>query len=235
MVIALTTLFRPLVTIAQNGSPEKWKVKMSLGISIDKGNSDTMDINSDLKCARETKKRIWEVLGDIDYGKSSEKTETQDAEISLDYKRKFNLNYLKIKTELFHDRIANTDARTTTSVAPGRFFAKSEKATFNIDAGPAYVGESRTNGDREEFMGISAYENLEYSFSDSFRCLQYLKYMHNIKDGDHYLLETKVSVENDINTHFSLRISLKNSYDNRPPADTKKNDTKFTTSLVYKM
>jgi putative salt-induced outer membrane protein YdiY len=237
-VAAATTATEP----EREAIPEKspWSGSAALGLTLTKGNSDTVLVTLGADARGEWQKDIWSLGGSLTYGEQdvSGKSETtaQNAGGFIQYQRLINERLFgSIREEAFHDKIADVDYRVITSPAIGYFFIKREQTRLSGEAGPSYVVE-RLGADTRarHFFTARLAERLEHSFSETWKVWQQLEWLPQVDKFSNYLLNAEVGTEVALNAWFSLRVVLQDKFDNQPAEGRKKNDLTLITSLAYK-
>lgn len=215
-------------------APPRWKSSIAFGGSLTSGNSDTMGLNLAAGSEKKTEKNEF-VLGAVaTYGETDDETSTEKGSLFFNYKRMFGSSYVYSDTELFHDKIALIKYRFTTSAGYGRYVIDNEKTKLGVELGLAYIHEDFEDQpedeepaeelDADDTFALRVSQNFEHQLSATAKIWQSLEYLSEFSDFDNYLLNATAGIEAALNHKLSLRFSIEDRYNSRPPYGSEKND-----------
>jgi putative salt-induced outer membrane protein YdiY len=214
--------------------PSLWKTSASAGVSLTRGNSETLMVNASILSEKKWAKNELSLGASATYGEDSDKVNASTLGGFGQYNRLFSdrfFGYLRIDAN--HDDIAKVDYRVTLSPGVGYYFIKDKKFTLSGEVGPSYVFE-RLDGDDRNYLTVRFGEKFTWQINDRARFWQTLDYSPKVDEWSDYVLNAEVGIETDITKHLGLRVAAIDSYRSRPAAHRKENDLKLIASAVYK-
>lgn len=221
----------------------RWETTVAVGLTLTKGNSDTLLANANLLTARKWNMNELSFGADGTYGKSEFEQDdgTTESEVTAQtfrgfgqYNRLFNerlFGYLRV--EGLHDKVADVDYRFTFSPGAGYYFIKTEKTFLRAEVGPGYVVEKQ-GGETESYVTLRAAERFEHKLSDRAKVWQSLELLPQVDDWENFLVNFEIGIDTAITKNLSLRSYLQDTYDNQPAPGRDENDLKLVTGVAYK-
>ena len=225
-------LLGTIETEEDEDAPPRWLTTVAFGGSLTSGNSDTLGLNLSVGSEKKSEKNEFALGLSGSYGETDSETSTEIANLFFNYKRMFDKSYIFSNTSLFHDKIALIAYRFTTAVGYGRNVIDSERTTLGLEGGVAYIHEDYEDDptgamptlDADDKFSLRLGNNFEYRFSPTAKLWQTAEYMPEFDDFDSYLVNAAIGVEAAMTTTLSLRFSIEDRYNSRPPYDSKRND-----------
>lgn len=213
-----------------------WKRNLSFGYSRTGGNTNSSRLSTQVDLNRKTGSDEFTAQGKVSYSSADRKMHTQRWYGMLRYAYSFWdmkwYNFYKLESD--HDRFASIDYRITPSVGIGYWF--SDKAPFKAMAelgiGFEHTHFNNNVKDADEAILIPRIFLEKTLFSKS-RLSQEVAIYPSLEDSGDYRLRSETAFINPLDDRFSLKVSFIDEYDSNPPPDTKKNDTRLVSSLVY--
>jgi putative salt-induced outer membrane protein YdiY len=219
-----------------------WKTSIALGVTITRGNTDTT-----LASATAVTERKW-LLNDLVigadglYGESKlpdESKQTETAEVLHGYTQ-YNRSitngfYGYARIDGFHDGIADIKYRLTLAPGLGYFFVTNKTLDLSAEIGPGYIKE-QLDGESESFVTLRVGEKFHYNLSSTAKVWESIEYLPEVDDFDNYIVNFEVGIDAALNKkkNLSLRVVLRDSYNNEPAPDKLKNDFQLIAGLAYK-
>lgn len=229
----LTATLVASASLAQTPSPE-WNNRLSLGGTLNDGNSDTLQLNAALLSERQ-----WQDRGSIragieaNYGESTtpstngiSQTETtiDNAQAFANIKKNISPRwFMALDLVARYDDIALIDHRITVAPGIGAHLIKNDNTSLSIDIGPAYVWE-KVAGISDDYPALRIGQRFDHKLSSTARIWQAIEYIPVIDDLDDYLLNTEAGAEAALNNRINLRLVLQSKYDNIPGETLEKHD-----------
>lgn len=210
-----------------------WATSASLGLTLTKGNSDTVLVVADIKTSR--KGPVYELsLGaDGTYGENSSVKNNEAIHGYTQYNRLFSERfYGYARVDALHDGIADINYRVTLSPGAGYYFIKGPKTTLSAEAGPGVVLESK-GGHSETYATLRVAEKFEHKFSEKVRVWQSVEFLPSLQDAANYVINAEVGLESPLTQKASLRVYLQDSYVNKPADGRDTNDLKLVSALAW--
>jgi len=238
IVIVVVSLFLAQVpaVLGQNAADNtpKWAGSASAGLTLTSGNSDTL-----LFTAKAQAMRKWDTRNELDIGADATYGEQEDIKNNELIHGYAQYNYLftertfgYVRLDALHDDIADVDYRITFGPGIGYYFIKNERTFLRGETGPAVVFEKQ-GGEENTFFTIRLAERFEHKLSKTARIWQSLEFLPEIGDWDNYIINAEVGIEVAINTTWSLKSYIQDTYDHEPAPGRLKNDLKLVTALAY--
>jgi len=213
-----------------------WKKELSVGYNKSSGNTKNSALSMRLYANRKTELDEFTLKADTFYSSTNRKMDAQKWYGSVRYAFSFWgrkwYNFYKFESD--HDRFANVDYRLVPSTGIGYWFSDREDWKAMAETGIGFEhtnfrNETKDNNEailmprvffEKELFGASklSQDTTLYSTFDDF--------------GD-YRLHSEAAFTNPISDNLSLRLSLIDDYNSNSAKETKKNDLRFTSSLVY--
>jgi putative salt-induced outer membrane protein len=219
---------------AAEGKTNKWESSIAAGLTLTRGNSDTLLGNLNYSGIKKWDQNEVRVGLDGSYGENNDVVNNQAVRAFGQYNRLFTERfYGYIRAEGLHDDIAAIDYRFTLGPGVGYYFIKNPKTTLSGEVGPAVVFE-RQGGRQHSYMTLRFAERLEHRLNDRARLWEAIEFLPQVDDFNNYVVNGEIGVEADLTKTFALRAFVLDTYDNEPAPGRKKNDLKLVTSLVYK-
>jgi putative salt-induced outer membrane protein YdiY len=219
---------------APSQPPKIWDVSAAVGLSLTKGNSDTLNVNGNVQAARKWGKNELNLGADITYGESDGTKNADQYRGYVQYNRLFTERFYGfLRAEGLHDGIADVDYRVTLSGGPGYYFIKNEKTSLRAEVGPGVVFEKQ-GGVEDTYMTIRFAERWDQKFNDAVKLWQAVEFLPQVDDWNKYVINAEIGVEIAISKHFSERTYFQDIYNSQPAPGRKENDLKLVVALAYK-
>lgn len=211
-----------------------WNTSAALGLSVTKGNSDTVLFTANIKTGRKWGQNELAMGADAAYGENSGVKNTESYHAFVQYNRLFSERcYGYGRADFLHDSIANLNYRVALSPGVGYYFIKDAKTSLSAEAGPGFIFE-RLGGVNMSYVSLRLAERFEHKFTDRTRMWQSFEYLPQLENFSNYIINFEIGLETDLTDKMSLRTALLDTFDNIPAPGRKKNDLKLITSIAYK-
>ncbi|MBL7131408.1 MAG: DUF481 domain-containing protein [Candidatus Omnitrophica bacterium] len=222
--------------VREDEKPKLWDKKISAGYNKTSGNTQNSQSSLNIYLNRKTQDDEFTIKGDTYYSSSNREMDAQKWYGMIRYAFSFGerkwYNFYKLEGD--HDRFADINYRLIPAAGLGYWLydTSSLKAMVEGALGLEHTDFRDDTKDSDEaiFVGRGFLE--KKIFGDS-SILQDAYFYPSISEAGEYRAHSETSFINPINDMLSLKISLTLDYDSHPPKDTKKTDTRFTTSLQY--
>jgi putative salt-induced outer membrane protein len=213
---------------------ERWDSSAALGFNLTAGNSDTVLFTLQVQTEREWEKDLWRLGATASYGENDGDKSTERAGAFAEYQRLLTERlYAGLKLEVARDAIADVEYRATISPALGYYFIKSERTQLSGEIGPSFVLEKTGDGTKE-YVALRLGERFEHKFNDRAKMWQTAEIFPQVDDVENFIARAELGTEAALNSKLSIRVVVKDEYDNQPAAGRKSNDVAVISSLVYK-
>ena len=219
---------------AQSTNKSTWEKSASVGLTLTRGNSDTLLANATVQGSDKWDKNELILNGSVTYGTTDSQKTTESADGNGQFNRLFSERwYGGLKVDAFHDGIADIRYRLTVSPMVGYYFVKKTNINFSGELGPAFIYANQ-GGITKGYVTARAGERFEYKLNSTAKVWQSAEFLPAVDDLSNYLLNTEVGAEASLTAKLSLRAVLQDFYNNRPAAGRLKNDLRLITGIAYK-
>ncbi|MEI7728210.1 MAG: DUF481 domain-containing protein [Verrucomicrobiota bacterium] len=215
-----------------------WDLTLSAGLTITKGNSDTV-----LGVLQGLAVRKWEKMdlslgGDFTYGETKQNgVSTKNNELYRGYgqlnRQVSDKLFMYMRVEGMHDGVADVRYRVAFNPGLGYYFVKNDKGFLRAEVGPGYVIE-KLGSVSNRYATLRASERGEYKITKTAKVWEYLEVLPQVDRWSNVAYNFEIGIESSISKSFSLRTYLQDSYRTEPAAGRKKNDAKLVAGISYK-
>lgn len=221
---ASTNEFKPLAP---------WKVTATIGMSLTKGNSDTLTISGGIDANREWLSNEVILGSNITYGEKEGKVNASSFKGFVQYNRLLGSKlYLLGRLDGFHDDMAKVSYRVNWSGGVGYAFIKSSHISLRGEVGPAFVIE-KVGSISSSYWSLRIGEQFSWQISSFARLWERLDYTPQTDRFENYVVNTEVGLETRITYKLSLRITTLSTYRNITAPSRQKYDFMLITGLSY--
>jgi len=224
--------------VATNG----WKSSVAVGVTLTRGNADTEMFS--FTANTEKKWGLNDLMFGADglYGKTR-LPNTTDSETTAETLHGFSQYNRLIGDGFFfygrvdglHDGVADIKYRLTLAPGAGYYFVTNKVLDLSLEAGPAYIKE-QVDGRSEDFATLRLAQKLHYAIGPHAKVWDMIELLPQANDLNNYIINAEVGVQAGLSKgdKYSLRVVLKDSYNNVPAAGRLKNDLYLIAALAYK-
>jgi putative salt-induced outer membrane protein YdiY len=231
---------------ATNAPPKHpWETTAAAGVTLTRGNSDTLLITLSLDTKRKWGKN--EALFGVAAG-YGEDHGVKNADFITGYGQ---YNYLftdrfygGIRLDGNHDVIAGLDYRIRISPLAGYYLIKETNTTLAVEAGPSVVferyaeqkvGTNTVPAHESTYIGMRFGERFEHHLSPTTKIWETVSYVPRVDEWTEvYVITAEAGIDASISKHWSLRVVGQEIYDNTPAAGRKHNDLRLIAGTAYK-
>jgi putative salt-induced outer membrane protein YdiY len=214
--------------------PPKWNSSAAAGLTLTSGNSDTMLATANIGTEKKWDKN--EVAFGVDgaYGEQDDEKNVETLHGFGQYNRLFTERFFGLfRADALHDAIADVEYRVTLSPGVGYYFIKNKTTFLRGEVGPGVVFE-KAGGETDTYMTLRLAERFEHQLSKTARIWQSAEILPDVSDWENYIVNAEIGIDVAINTRWSLRAYLQDTYDNKPADGRKHNDLKLVVGTAYK-
>ena len=212
----------------------QWNSSASLGLTVAKGNTDTLLVNGQIASAKITKHNEFTIGLEGGYG---EQNTVKDVESLHGYGQWNHLFtprlFSYVRADGLHDGISELDYRYTLSPGAGYYFVKNTNTTFAAEAGPGVVFE-RLGGIDDTYATLRVGERYEHKFNPRTRFWESIEVLPEVDKWQKYIANAEIGVEAAITKTLSLKTYVQDNYVNRPALDRHNNDVKLVSGISVK-
>jgi putative salt-induced outer membrane protein len=212
----------------------RWEKTASAGLTLTKGNSDTLLATADILATRKWTQDELSLGASGSYGEDSDVKNNETLRGFGQWNHLFSDRfYGYLRLEALHDAVADVEYRVTLSPGAGYYFIKNETTRLSGEVGPGIVFEKQGTEEKEYFTARVA-ERFEHKLSDRAKIWQSLEFLPQVDDFENYIINAEVGVEASLTKKLSLRVLAQDTYDNRPAPGRKANDIKLVSGVAWK-
>jgi putative salt-induced outer membrane protein YdiY len=212
--------------------PVKITTRANVGVTQERGNSDTDSVRVDGEFVTRTEKSRYTVAGELNTEKENDDTTVENWLAYGDYNYFMTEKwFLYINTLFEHDKFADLDLRST--IGPGFGYQVFESETLNLSlaAGPSWVNEDFKKAEDDDYAAGQWRISYDQYFFDKF-----VQLFHNqfgfvkLSDTDKYVLKTRQGLRFPLKHGMTATFQYNWDYDNDPSADA---EEKWDTKLMF--
>lgn len=212
----------------------KWETLATAGLTLTKGNSDTLLANLGLTSARKWTQNEVSLGASFSYGENAGLKNVDNLSGFAQYNRLFSERfYGGLKLNAVKDDIADLDYRVTVSPLAGYYFVKEPDTRLSGEVGPSYVIEG-LGGVSKSYGGLRVGERFEHKFKNNAKVWQSADFTLQLDRSSKYLVNAELGASAAITDQVSLRVVLQDTYDSIPALGRKANDLRLISGLEYK-
>jgi putative salt-induced outer membrane protein YdiY len=212
----------------------KWDTSAFLGMTLTRGNSDTVLLNASIASARKWDQNEVTLGVEGSYGENNSVKNADTVHAFGQYNRLFGAKaFGYVRAEGLHDAIADLEYRLTFSPGAGYYFIKNANTTLSAEVGPGYVVE-KLGASTESYATLRVGEKLTQKLNERVRLWQSVEFLPQLDDFTNFLLAAEVGVETGLTEKLSLRVLAQDNYRNQPATGREKNDLRLVTGISYK-
>ncbi len=211
-----------------------WESSVSAGLSLTKGNSDTLLTTAAFKTRMKTPANEFMFGMDGAYGESDSVKNNETLHGVSQYNHLFGERFYGFfNLEGLHDGIADLQYRFTFSPGAGYYFVKTTNTTFAGEFGPGLITQ-RLGGVDTTYATLRLAERFEHKLNDGARVWEKAEFLPQINKLANFLVNAEVGAEASLTKTLSLRVTLQDNFINQPAPGRKDNDVRLISGLVYK-
>jgi putative salt-induced outer membrane protein YdiY len=211
-----------------------WESSISAGLSLTKGNSDTLLTTVAFKTRRKTAEDEFTFGADGSYGENDSVKNNETLHGVGQFNHLFsNRFYGYLNAEGLHDGIANLQYRFTLSPGAGYYFLKETNTTLAVEAGPGLIVQ-QLGGVGTTYATLRLAERFEHKLDNGARVWEKVEFLPQVNKLHNFLVNAEVGAEAALTKTLSLRVTLQDNFINQPAPGRKDNDVKLISGLVYK-
>jgi putative salt-induced outer membrane protein YdiY len=210
----------------------KITVGTNVGITQERGNTDTDSYRLDGRFIARTEKSRYTLAGELNVEKSDgDKTvENWLAFGKYDYflTQKW---FLFVQTLFEHDEFADLDLRSTLGSGVGHQFFESDTVNLSVGAGPAWVNEDFIEAEDDDYSAGQWFIDYDHFLFNKFvqlfhRQIGFIK----LAETEKWLIKTRQGLRFPIYKGFTTTLHYNYDYNNEPSADA---EEKWDSKLMF--
>jgi putative salt-induced outer membrane protein YdiY len=221
---------------ATTNTPPPWETSAAAGLTLTRGNSDTLLITLGLDTKRKWDKNEAAFGVQGAYGENDSVKNNQFVNAFGQYNRMFTDRfYAGLRLDFNYDGIALLDYRFTISPLAGYYLIKEKDTTFSVEAGPSGVFEKYRDRGENDYLGFRLAERFDHKLSHTTKIWEAASYVPDVeKWTEKYIITAEAGIDTAITKHWSLRVVVQDIYDSQPAPGRKNNDVRLIAGTAYK-
>ena len=214
---------------------------MFAGLNVETGNTETQDIDLDVKATRETKNN--RLILDLRY-EEDRREDTTTGKLATS-KRRYELggHYVHFTTERFYvygdahtekEATANLDQRIKLGGGAGYRWLDTATTRFEVESGLSWVSEEFTNntGDRD-YIALRAATRLTHDLTSDIDLFNEAEWLASLEDSDEQLFSMDTGLAYQLNGHVSLEARMHYDWDKSPAVGNDKEDFRYVFGVSW--
>jgi len=221
-------------TITVTTNKPAWESSVSAGLSLTRGNSDSLLTTAAFKTHKKTARNEFSFGADGSYGENNSVENNESLHGVAQYNHLFSERiYGFLNLEGLHDGIADLQYRVTFSPGAGYYLLKETNTTLAVEAGPGFIVQ-QLGGVDTTYATLRLAERFEHKLDNGARIWEKAEILPQANKLNNFLVNAEVGAEAALTKTLSLRVTLQDNFINQPAPGRKDNDVKLISSLVYK-
>jgi len=238
ILLLILVLIIPLAGQDEENEARKWTGNVSFGLSMNKGNSETLDVSLDFKADHRFSQKVeWRNSGLLLFGKADQATtkETYTLSTGIDWHHSERiLSYYNVMGT--RDHFKNYDYRFLPGLGVGYKILTSERLHLTLSSGLSLVTtQYHDTGDRSSYAGLSLSDEFTWDITEHAQFNQKWDLNFRFNDFSHYLWHFEANLITNIIKSWAVKLTFINGHDSKPVGDgIKKNDYSFLAGINKK-
>jgi putative salt-induced outer membrane protein len=222
---------------APAGPPPLWTGNAGFGLTLNRGNTATTNLNLSGEATRDPKTdSVWKFKGLYLRGKTN--GELAVDRLLLEGRNERNLTtrvYAFGQLQFLEDAFKDIDYLVAPSAGIGYKLVATPVTTFNVDAGFGVKVEKNPGLEKRTDALVTAQDKFEHKLTPTATIMQGFAALWTAEDFGDALYNFSAGIAASLTTRTQLKLEVLDTYATRPPsAEVKKNDVALLTALVYK-
>lgn len=209
------------------------------GLDLNEGNTENLGFNLGLNASGEFAPG-QEIIAAIDGIYAESTLDGLDSTTAEQVTGDFQYNnsnwvgepwYAGLGANALYDAIAEVDYRVNVYPTLGRYLHKDDVWDLAVEAGPGYLVEKVADIENDG-VTLRFAERYNRAISDTSKIFQSLEYIPEVEDFEDFLLNFNIGIETEIAGGYSVRVALKDRYDNTPAEGFDENDLNLVVGIL---
>lgn len=218
-------------------TPPVWTGSAGFGLALNRGNTDTTNINLSFEALRDPKQNdIWKLQGLYMRGDTNGEATADRLFAQGRYERNLNARVFAFgQLPYLRDRFKSIDYLIAPAGGIGYKLLATERTTLTADGGLGVKWEKNPGFDLKTSAVVTSGDRFEFKLSPTATITQGFQTLWKADDWSDALYTFSAGVAAGLTTRSQLKFTLLNAYATKPPTETvKKNDVAVLAAVVYK-
>jgi putative salt-induced outer membrane protein YdiY len=224
-------------TAEDTPAPDYWSGSFAVGAQLQRGNTDTTDVHTDIKATRKAEREELTFRFYSSYGETEGETDKNEVFGQVKLKLlKTDRFYLFGTTDMEYDEMEQLDLRAQGFGGLGYKLIARERTTLLAEAGAGLTGEFFDAEGDEENLEASAILNAELTqkLFEQVVFYQGITLYPSLGDVGEFRVRSESSLRSPLGGGWAIKLSLIDDYDSDPEnEDVKENDVRFISAIEY--
>lgn len=215
--------------------PIKWKGRVSGGLIVDRGNSESQDMQMQVGATRETK--TDRIILDLEFIENRE-TDSDTGEENTS-KRRYELgaHYDYFLTPQYYaygevnaekESTANLDLRLNIGSGLGYRWIKTEMTELDVETGVSWVNESFSDQSEDnDYIAARFGWRFSHQYSSATLFFHQGKWIPSLENAEDQLIKTSTGIRTQLNSHLFAEAKLLYDWDQTPADNAEKEDVSY--------
>jgi putative salt-induced outer membrane protein len=217
--------------------PGNWVGSAGLGFALNRGNTDTANLNITFDATYDPKKKdVWKFLGLYLRGETDGELSVERMFLQGRYERSLTTRtFLFGQVQYLQDEFKEIDYLLATSGGIGYKLVATDRLSLSVDGGAGVSWEKNPGFDVDTSGVFTAGDQLAWKVTPTATFTQGFSALWDADDFGDALYTFSLGFSTSVSKQIELKIELLDAYKTKPPNDlVKKNDVAFLTVVVYK-
>jgi putative salt-induced outer membrane protein len=217
--------------------PGNWVGSAGLGFSMNRGNTDTTNLNLTFDATHDPKTtNVWKLQGLYLRGDTNGEASVDRLFLQGRYERNLTPRVFAFgQVQYLRDEFKAIDYLLATSGGLGYKVVATDTVSLNVDGGAGVSWEKNPGFEVDTSGVITGGDQFAWKVSPTAAITQSFAALWDADDFGDALYTFNVGLTTSLVKQLELKISLLDAYKTKPPSDlVKKNDVAFLTAIVYK-
>jgi len=211
-----------------------WESSISAGLSLTRGNSDTLLTTATFKTRKKTTENEFAFGMDGSYGENNSVENNETLHGVGQFNHLFSKRFYGfLNLEGLHDGISDLTYRFTFSPGAGYYFLNATNTTLAVEAGPGLIVQ-QLGGVDTTYATFRLAERFEHRLDNGARVWEKAEFLPQMNKLQNFLVNAEIGAEASLTKTFSIQVTLQDNFINQPAPGRKDNDVKLISGLVYK-
>jgi putative salt-induced outer membrane protein len=212
-----------------------WESSISAGLTLTRGNSDTLLATGGVQTHRKTPKNEISLGADGAYGVNNSVKDVDTIHTVGQYNHLFSERFFAYaRVEALHDGVADLQYRVNSGPGVGYYFLKATNTTLAGELGSTFV-DQRLGGVYDNYTTLRLAERFEHKFQNfGARLWENVEILPQVDKFNNFLVNAEIGIESSITKSVSLKTFAVDNFNNEPASGREKNDVKLISGISYK-
>jgi len=226
-------LFDWMSVKAINPPPSRWKGNVTIGGSLQTGNTKRSSLSVGAETSRKTDKDRFTIQFLFNYARENDVMTTRNTYGSLKYDYFFYPTfYGYLATEMLKDRFRDLNLRTVTGAGLGYQVWDDDTKSLSFEMGITYFSEDHIEAEDNNYMSGRFNASVSWTIAEAITVSEDASWYPSLENGK-YLLRNVAGLTIPAGAGWSFNLMNIFEHNSKPPLDVRKNDLQWILALQY--